>query len=181
MIPVMSFRQLVKMCGTYKDKKSFYMHYTLLINLQLYNIIWYWAQQKLGQYNISQTSNMWGVFHELFISLRVSDAYIGSDNGLSPGQRQVIIWINTVILLIEPLGTNISEIFIAIHKFSFKKMHLKTLSAKWQPFCLGLNVLKKSDKEKRSERYQEGTCISIPIVRIRKCETFLFSLEFIHW
>ena len=25
--------------------------------------------------------------------------------------------------------------------FSFKKMHLKILSAKWQPFCLSLNVL----------------------------------------
>ena len=30
---------------------------------------------------------------------------------------------------------------IKIHTFSFKKMHLKTSSAKQQPFCLGLNVL----------------------------------------
>ena len=35
---------------------------------------------------------------------------IGSCNGLSPEQRQAIIWTNAGILLIVPLGTNISEI-----------------------------------------------------------------------
>ena len=35
---------------------------------------------------------------------------IGSDNGLSPGRRQAIIWTNARILLIEPSGTNFSEI-----------------------------------------------------------------------
>ena len=34
---------------------------------------------------------------------------IGSDNGLSPDQRQAIIWTNAGILLIWPLGTNFSE------------------------------------------------------------------------
>ena len=66
---------------------------------------------------------------------------IGSDNGLSPGRRQAIIWTNAGILLIEPLGTNFSEILIGIQIFSFKKMRLKMASAKWRPFCLGLNVL----------------------------------------
>ena len=66
---------------------------------------------------------------------------IGSDNGLSPGRGQTIIWINDGVLLIWPLGTNFSEIFSKIHIFSLKKMHLKTSSAKWWPFCLGLNVL----------------------------------------
>ena len=56
-------------------------------------------------------------------------------------RRQAIIWTNAGILLIGPLGTNFSEILIEIHKFPFKKMHLKTASAKWWPFCLGLNVL----------------------------------------
>ena len=69
-------------------------------------------------------------------------AIIGSDNGLSPGRRQAIIWINAGILLIGPLGTNLSEIYIKILKFSVKKMHLKMSSAKWPPFCLGLNVLR---------------------------------------
>ena len=50
---------------------------------------------------------------------------IGSDNGLSPGQRQAIIRTNAAILLIGPLGTNFSEIVIEIHTFSFKQIHLK--------------------------------------------------------
>ena len=66
---------------------------------------------------------------------------IGSDNGLSPGRRQAIIWTNAGILLIEPLGTNFSENSIAILTFSFTKMLLIVSSAKWRPFCLGLNVL----------------------------------------
>ena len=66
---------------------------------------------------------------------------IASCNGLSPGRRQAIIWTNAGILLIGPLGTNFNEILIDIHTFSFKKMHLKMSSAKWRPFCLGLNVL----------------------------------------
>ena len=66
---------------------------------------------------------------------------IGWDNGLSPGRRQAIISTNAGILLIRPLGTNFSEIWIEIDTFSLKKMHLKMLSKKWRPFCLGLNVL----------------------------------------
>ena len=59
---------------------------------------------------------------------------IGSDNGLSPGRCQAIILTIAGILLIEPLGTNFSEIIIRIQTFSFKKMHLKMASAKWRPF-----------------------------------------------
>ena len=65
---------------------------------------------------------------------------IGSDNGLSPERRQAIIWTKAGILLIGTLGTNFSEIISKSLTFPFKKMHLKT-SAKWQPFCLGPNVL----------------------------------------
>ena len=67
---------------------------------------------------------------------------IGSDKGLSPGQRQAIIWTNADILLIGPLGINFSEILSEIHTFSVKKMHLKMSSGKWRPFFLGRNVLK---------------------------------------
>ena len=73
---------------------------------------------------------------------------IGSDNGLSPGRRQAIIWNNTGLLLIEPLGTNFSEISIGIQRFSFKKMHLNMSSAIWRPFCLGLNVLTRPPRHK---------------------------------
>ena len=66
---------------------------------------------------------------------------IGSDNGLSPGRRQAIIWTNAGILLIRPFGTNFNEMLIEILTFSFMEMRLKVSSAKWHPFCLGLNVL----------------------------------------
>ena len=39
---------------------------------------------------------------------------IGSDNGLSPDQRQAIIWTSAGTLLIGPLGTNFSEILVEI-------------------------------------------------------------------
>ena len=44
------------------------------------------------------------------------------------------------ILLIGRLGTNLIELLIKIHTFSFKKMHLNLSSAKWRPCCLGLNL-----------------------------------------
>ena len=66
---------------------------------------------------------------------------LGSDNGLSPGRRQAIIWTNAGILFIGPLGTNCIEISIGIQTFSFKEMRMKLSSANWRPFCLGLNEL----------------------------------------
>ena len=80
----------------------------------------------------------WGRVMHICVS---KQAIIGSDNGLSPGRRQAIIWTNDGILLIGTLGTNFSEIVIEIRIFSFKKMGLNVSSAKWRPFCLGLNVL----------------------------------------
>ena len=85
----------------------------------------------------------------VFNSMRPSDAcmrrylsIIGSDNGLSPGRRQAIIWNSVGILLIGPLRTtNFSEILIGIHTFPFKKIYLKMASGKWRPFCRGRNVL----------------------------------------
>ena len=46
---------------------------------------------------------------------------IDSDNGLSPGRRQAIIWTSAGILSIGPIGTNSSEIVIGIQTFSLKK------------------------------------------------------------
>ena len=68
-------------------------------------------------------------------------ATIGSDNGLSPGRRQAIIWIKAGIILIGLLGINFSEIFIEIYTFSCKEIHLKMSPGKWRSFCVGLNVL----------------------------------------
>ena len=65
----------------------------------------------------------WGRVTQICISKLT---IIGSDNGLSTGRRQAIIWTNAGILLIGPLGTNFIGILIGIHTFSFEKMHLKS-------------------------------------------------------
>ena len=51
----------------------------------------------------------------------------------------IIIWTIDDMLSI-PSGTHFNEILFVIQKFSFKEMHLKISSAKWRPFCRGLNV-----------------------------------------
>ena len=76
---------------------------------------------------------------------------IGSDNGLSPGRHQAIIWTNAGILLIGPPETNFNEILIEIHTFSFKKIYLKMSFGKWRailsrPQCVNLDhVVRKLD------------------------------------
>ena len=80
----------------------------------------------------------WGRLTDICVSKLT---VIGSDNGLSPHRRQAIIWTNAGLLLIGPSGMKFSEILIEIVRVSFKKMRLKGSSAKWRPFCLGLNVL----------------------------------------
>ena len=85
---------------------------------------------------------------------------IGSDNGLSPGRHQAIIWTNAGILLIGPLRTSFSEIFIEIHTFSFKEMRLKMSSGKWRPHCLGLNVFKNTVISTTADATGTETCLS---------------------
>ena len=90
-------------------------------------------------YSVSGYLTHWGrVTHICVGNLTI----IGTDNGLSPGRRQAIIWTNAGILLIRTLGKNFSEILGKIHSFSFEKMHLKMSSAKGRLFSLGLNELK---------------------------------------
>ena len=79
---------------------------------------------------------------------------IVSDNGLSPGRRQAIIWTNGGILSIESLGTNFSEILIAFHTFPFQQIQLKMSSGKWRPSCLGLNVLNEFHRSCTNEFYE---------------------------
>ena len=66
---------------------------------------------------------------------------IASDNGLSPDQCQAIIWTNAGLLSIGSLRTYFNENLIKIQQFSLMKMHVKMSSAKWRPYCPGLNVL----------------------------------------
>ena len=103
-------------------------------------LVWCWQHQS----HSGPVEAQFGLLIEAEWRKYVSPTYaiIGSDNGLSPGRRQPIIWIKAGILLIEPIGRNFSEILIEIYTFSFKKMHLKISSGKWPPLCLGLNGLK---------------------------------------
>ena len=82
-------------------------------------------QITLGE-NMSYLTHWGRVTHICVSKLTI----IGSDNGLSPERRQAIIWTNAGILLIGPLGTNFSEIWIDIQTFSLKKIRLKMSSAK---------------------------------------------------
>ena len=76
---------------------------------------------------MAKTFTHWGlVTHICVVKLII----IGSDNGLSPGRRQAIIWTNTGILLIGPLETNFSKNLIVIQTFSFKNVRLNVSSAK---------------------------------------------------
>ena len=106
---------------------------------------------KLPEISVRQCVTIFNaMFEDCWVhSLRPSDAHIyvdkliiiGSNIGLSPGRRQAIIWTKAGILLNGPLGTNFSEISIAIQTFSLTKIRLKMLPAKCCPFCLSLNVL----------------------------------------
>ena len=104
---------------------------------------------------------------------------IGSDNGLSPGRCQAIIWTNAGILLTESLGINFSETLIRTHAFSFTKMHLKMSSAKWCPFCLDLNVLTASvtvPKQMQARPYRETITFGI-----KQIHQVLQTKEYLSW
>ena len=60
----------------------------------------------LALFRIDCLTHWGGVTHICVVKLTI----IGSDNGLSPGRRQAIIWTNAGILIIGPLETNFSEI-----------------------------------------------------------------------
>ena len=102
---------------------------------------------------------------------------IASDNGLSPGRRQAIIWTNAGILLIGSLGTNFNEILIQIHIISFKKMHLKMSSGKQQPSCLGLNVLTLLDSQ-ASVFHNEG--FRLWMIDINNTDIYRWFLKTFH-
>ena len=73
-----------------------------------------WGNHVIVPVPARPTLTHWGrVTHICVVKLTI----IGSDNGLSPGRRQAIIWTNAGILLIGPLGTNFIEILNGIQIF----------------------------------------------------------------
>ena len=72
---------------------------------------------------------------------------IGSDNGLSPGRPQAIIWTNAGILLIGPLGTNFSEILkrnsnIFIQENVLENVVCEMASILSRPWCVKYIILR---------------------------------------
>ena len=65
---------------------------------------------------------------------------IVSDNGLSPERHQAIIWTNAGILLIEPCGTNFSEILIEIHENEFESVVCEMAAILSRPQCVKITA-----------------------------------------
>ena len=114
----------------------------IMFHILVLTCIWYgmWCAYLAIAFGVCYYSGLthWGRLTQICVSKLT---IIGSDNGLSPGRRQAIIWTNAAILSIGALGTNFSEILIKICTFSLKKMLLKMPSGKRRPSCLGLDVL----------------------------------------
>ena len=89
---------------------------------------------------------------------------IGSDNSLSPGRHQAIIWTSVGILLTGPMGTNFSEILIEIDTFPFKKIHMNMSSGKLWPFCLGLHVLSSEASYRKFPPSLEFTRFGVDVI-----------------
>ena len=64
---------------------------------------------------------------------------IGSDDGLSPGQRQANIWTIAGILLIGPLGTN-----IFVQENALEDVVCEMASILSQPQCVNVRFLQNS-------------------------------------
>ena len=78
--------------------------------------------------------------------------------------------------MLEPLGTNFNDIFIEIQTFSLKEMHLNMLSAKWQPFCLSLNVVTHRGNTMEADVIMsQGSRVSTTMVLIKFCQEIVFE------
>ena len=79
---------------------------------------WWWDYRCVyASLGLNELTHWGWVTHIFGSNIKI----IGSDNGLSLGWHQAIIWTNAGILLTGPLGTNFSEILIAIHNFHSRK------------------------------------------------------------
>ena len=73
----------------------------------LYNVFcfWEWISRTCVLSIWGMVLTHWGLAMHICVSKIIST---GLDNGLSPGQRQAIMWTNVKILLIGTLGINFS-------------------------------------------------------------------------
>ena len=83
------------------------------------NTVFHPGSHYWNYYNGALALTHWGrVMHKCVNKL---------NNGLLPDRRQAIIWTNAGILLIGPLRTNFSEIFIGIHTIFIQENALQNV------------------------------------------------------
>ena len=115
------------------------------------HFIWYIFWQMLHWICLAWINMFLQHMSHLSMTIYVENYHTQFHNGFNelnnPVRRQAIISTDAELLLIGSVGTNFSDFFFEIQLFSWKKIRLKMSSAKWQPFCLGLNVLKWSCTE----------------------------------
>ena len=130
-------------------------HYLDQCWLSINEVLWYspvrkftWSAEvailynELENHTFSGTNDLshWGLV--MPYAILWSLVIIGSDSGLLPVQYQATNSTNADLLSIRRLEPYFSEMSFEIRAFSFNKMHLKMLSAKWQPFCSCFIVLR---------------------------------------
>ena len=95
---------------------------------------------RLVQCQRNKSLTHWGrVTHICFSKLTT---IIVSDNGLSPGRRQAIIWTNAGILLIGPIGTNFNEITTKNSYIFIQENPIKTVVWKMSAILSWLQCVK---------------------------------------
>ena len=154
-IKMSSYQYRKSHCGDKTVVRSSYLHNGISYTGKMASLYWFCPLVSMKFQWVCKGSESW---HTIEYCLTKADKFfsgpqlvmricirevtvIGSDNGLSPGRRQAIIWTSAGILLIWSLGTTCVGILSKIHTFLLKNIHLKISSTKWHPFCLCLNVL----------------------------------------
>ena len=125
--------------------RSFDVFFDMRLNKRL-------SKQSWGWWFETSSRPIWRHCNVIILNLSKIEWFVthsniiitGSDNGLAPGRRQVVIWTNAGILFISvnrnrAKKKNFSEILSTIHTLSFRKMHLEMSSAKLR---LGIKVLR---------------------------------------
>ena len=96
-----------------KENNDIMKQYMKMISWSYTYKIYYCQLKILGSYTMLVKLNLTHLpMYRIYAS--VNWVSIGSDNGLSPIQRQAIIWTYIGLLSIEPLWTNLSEISIKL-------------------------------------------------------------------
>ena len=121
--------------------------YAYVIVSSYFNPIYLWVdslnQNLLLTLQFCLALTHWGRVTHICVSKLI---IIASDNGLSPGQRQAIIWTNAGTSLINYLGTNFSEnidrnSYIFIQENTFENVVCEMSAILSRPQCVNPSTL----------------------------------------